>query len=110
MQFSSSYNSRPRKILLAVMTTALCFEPIVATPGQNYGSKRSKTTDVTSGDEIIQNAAIRAFRVNIPEKELADLRRRLVETRWPDKETVDDRSQGAQLANLQELVRYWGTS
>jgi hypothetical protein len=46
--------------------------------------------------------------VSIPEKELAELRRRLVETRWPDKETVDDRSQGAQLANLQELVRYWG--
>src|SRR5215212_6984896 len=41
--------------------------------------------------------------------DVADMRRRLVSTRWPDKETVADASQGAQLARLQELVRYWGT-
>src|SRR3954451_19642281 len=54
-------------------------------------------------------AAIRPFRVNVPKEQLADLRRRLAATRWPDKETVSDRSQGVQLAKLQELVRYWGT-
>ena len=54
-------------------------------------------------------AAIRPFNVKVPEAALADLRRRLVATRWPDKETVADDSQGAQLAKLQELVRYWGT-
>ncbi|MFL5574909.1 MAG: epoxide hydrolase family protein, partial [Gemmatimonadaceae bacterium] len=54
-------------------------------------------------------AAIRPFRVHVPDAELADLRRRLAATRWPDRETVGDRSQGVQLANLQELVRYWGT-
>src|SRR4051812_40870314 len=43
------------------------------------------------------------------EGDLADLRRRLAATRWPDKETVADESQGAQLAKVQELVRYWGT-
>jgi pimeloyl-ACP methyl ester carboxylesterase len=53
--------------------------------------------------------AIRPFRVRVPEAQLADLRRRIAATRWPDKETVDDRSQGAPLAKLQELVRYWGT-
>ncbi len=53
--------------------------------------------------------AIRPFRVDVPESDLADLRRRLMATRWPDKETVTDRSQGEQLARLQELVRYWGT-
>ena len=53
--------------------------------------------------------AIRPFRANVPEADLADLRRRLAATRWPDKETVADQSQGAQLAKLQELVRYWGT-
>ena len=53
--------------------------------------------------------AIRPFRVNVPKETLAELRRRLADTRWPDKETVPDRSQGAQLANLQELVRYWAT-
>ena len=52
---------------------------------------------------------IRPFKVQIPEEQLVDLRRRLAATRWPDKETVADQSQGAQLANLQELVRYWAT-
>ena len=54
------------------------------------------------------DVAIRPFHVTIPEADLIDLRRRIAATRWPDKETVDDRSQGAQLAQLQELVRYWG--
>ena len=53
--------------------------------------------------------AIRPFRAHVPDVDLADLRRRLAATRWPDKETVADQSQGAQLAKLQELVRYWGT-
>jgi pimeloyl-ACP methyl ester carboxylesterase len=53
--------------------------------------------------------AIRPFRVAVPEAALVDLRQRVAATRWPDRETVGDRSQGAQLANLQELVRYWGT-
>ena len=53
--------------------------------------------------------AIRPFRINVPEEQLVDLRRRIAATRWPDQETVDDRSQGVQLAKFQELVRYWGT-
>ena len=53
--------------------------------------------------------AIRPFRVNVPKEQLVDLRRRIAATRWPDKETVTDRSQGVQLAKLQEFVRYWGT-
>src|SRR5438270_352318 len=51
--------------------------------------------------------AVRSFRVSVPEESLIDLRRRLAATRWPDKETVADQSQGAQLAKLQQLVRYW---
>jgi pimeloyl-ACP methyl ester carboxylesterase len=53
--------------------------------------------------------AIRPFRVEVPEEALVDLRRRLAATRWPDGETVTDRSQGVQLATMQELVRYWRT-
>jgi hypothetical protein len=53
--------------------------------------------------------AIRPFRIDVPEDQLVDLRQRVLATRWPDKETVGDRSQGTQLANLQELVRYWGS-
>lgn len=53
--------------------------------------------------------AIRPFRVNIPEEQLVDLRRRIAATRWPDRETVDDQSQGIQLAKIKPLVEYWGT-
>jgi len=56
------------------------------------------------------DTAIRPFRVNVPAADLADLKRRLAATRWPDKETVADRSQGAPLALLQDLVRHWATS
>jgi len=57
----------------------------------------AQTTDVT----------IRPFRVNVPEAGITDLKRRLAATRWPDKETVGDASQGVQLAQLKELVSYW---
>ena len=53
--------------------------------------------------------AIRPFQVDIPDEAIVDLRRRIAATRWPDKETVADQSQGAQLDKLQALVRYWGT-
>jgi pimeloyl-ACP methyl ester carboxylesterase len=69
------------------------------------------TTTMTERDTALhtENPAIRPFRVDVPEADLVDLRQRLAATRWPDRETVPDRSQGAQLAELQELVRYWGT-
>src|SRR6202158_846481 len=53
--------------------------------------------------------AIRPFRVNVPEEEVAELRRRIVATRWPERETVTDASQGVQLATIQALAQYWGT-
>jgi len=56
------------------------------------------------------SAALRPFAVHIPDEQLTDLRRRVNATRWPDRETVTDQSQGVQLAKLQELVRYWGSS
>jgi len=52
---------------------------------------------------------IRPFRVEVPEIELVDLRRRIAATRWPDEETVPDHSQGVRLAKIQELAAYWGT-
>jgi pimeloyl-ACP methyl ester carboxylesterase len=53
--------------------------------------------------------AMRPFKINMPDEALFDLRRRILATRWPDRETVSDQSQGAQLEKLQRLVRYWGT-
>jgi pimeloyl-ACP methyl ester carboxylesterase len=54
-----------------------------------------------------EKTAIRPFHVNVPEAELTELRKRISETRWPDRETVTDQSQGPQLATLQKLARYW---
>src|SRR5687768_15278112 len=52
-------------------------------------------------------SAIRPFHVEVPEEALTELRRRLAATRWPSRELVTDRSQGVQLATMQELARYW---
>jgi Epoxide hydrolase N terminus len=52
--------------------------------------------------------SIRPFQVSFPEGELAELRRRINATRWPERETVADDSQGARLAMMQELAAHWG--
>jgi len=62
-------------------------------------------TEQTTGG----NTAIRPFHVNVPEAELTELRRRINATRWPERETVPDQSQGVQLDTMQQLARYWGT-
>lgn len=54
-----------------------------------------------------EKTAVRPFRVNIPESELAELKRRIKATRWPDPETVPDASQGSQLLTMQALAQYW---
>jgi pimeloyl-ACP methyl ester carboxylesterase len=87
-----SATSQMRRAFLAIAAAA---SMVTFLPGQ-----RAAAAD---GNEI------RPFRVSIPEEQLADLRRRIAATRWPDRETVDDQSQGIQLAKLQALVRYWGT-
>ena len=55
------------------------------------------------------DGAIRPFRVEVPQADLDDLRRRVAAARWPSKELVADPSQGVQLATLQALARYWAT-
>ena len=50
---------------------------------------------------------IRTFSIDIADEQIDDLRRRIAATRWPSKELVQDRSQGVQLATIQELARYW---
>jgi len=55
------------------------------------------------------DTAIRSFQIDVPEDELADLRQRVLATRWPERETVTDQSQGVRLVTMQVLARYWGT-
>ena len=52
---------------------------------------------------------VRPFRVDTPDEALDDLRRRVAATKWPEKETVADQSQGVPLALIQELARHWAT-
>ena len=56
-----------------------------------------------------EDASIRPFEAHVSDDAIVDLRQRIANTRWPDKETVADSSQGARLASIQELVTYWGT-
>ena len=67
-------------------------------------------TNITSNNiNKINNSDIRPFHVNVPEEELIELRRRIKATRWPEKETVTDQTQGVQLATIQKLAHYWAT-
>jgi pimeloyl-ACP methyl ester carboxylesterase len=70
----------------------------------------SKTPQGTVDDEVIrlEDGEIRPFQVGVLQEDLDDLRRRLATTRFPEKETVADQSQGVPLATMRELVRYWG--
>jgi pimeloyl-ACP methyl ester carboxylesterase len=67
--------------------------------------KTGSTEDVI----VVSDTSVRPFRVEIPQEALDDLRRRIAATRWPSKELVADRSQGVQVATMQELARYWTT-
>jgi pimeloyl-ACP methyl ester carboxylesterase len=59
--------------------------------------------------EVAEQSAIRPFEVGFPDSELAELRRRVAATRWPERETVNDDSQGVPLELMQDLARYWAT-
>ena len=89
---SATSSSPTRRSLLATMAVAGAFSLL--------------PSDLATA---VEDKTIRPFRVDVPQEAIVDLRRRIAATRWPDRETVDDQSQGIQLAKLQELVRYWGT-
>ena len=65
---------------------------------------------MTKLTDVVEATAIRPFQVvNVPDAELTELRRRINATKWPERETVTDASQGVQLATIQALARYWAT-
>ena len=75
------------------------------------GERHNDTNHATqrSTDQATDKTAIRPFHVNVPETELTELRRRINATKWPERETVTDATQGVQLATTQALARYWAT-
>jgi pimeloyl-ACP methyl ester carboxylesterase len=79
---------------------------------QVHIAKESTMTSASAARSTAQDTAsdaIHPFRVDVPEEDLVDLRQRITATRWPEKETVDDFSQGVPLATMQKLARYWTT-
>jgi Epoxide hydrolase N terminus len=71
--------------------------------------RRPASGATTERETIMSDTAVLPFRIEIPEQELEELRRRIDATRWPTKELVADRSQGVQLAATQALAAYWTT-
>src|SRR5215207_7087401 len=87
------------------------FPMVVAAPMK--GTAMSESTTAGPGPAApgaaAEDATVRPFRASVPEEELDDLRRRIAATHWPSRELVTDRSQGVQLAMIQELARFWET-
>ena len=63
----------------------------------------------TGATQTADKTTVRPFQVNVPEAELTELRRRIHSTRWPERETVADATQGVQLATMEALARYWAS-
>src|SRR4029078_2422047 len=86
--------------------------PLACTTGR-FAKSRGHMTQTPASKQATRPTAnthaIRAFQVDVPELELTELRRRITATRWPDRETVADQTQGVQLATVQALARYWAT-
>jgi pimeloyl-ACP methyl ester carboxylesterase len=85
---------------LFLLVSAGYLQPAYSADGASISAMTNTNTD----------DSIRPFHVHVSQTQLEDLRRRIAETRWPDKETVKDDSQGIQLARVQDLVLYWGTN
>src|ERR1051325_7634353 len=71
--------------------------------------RKENSVTQTTATQQSDKTAIRPFQFNFSDAELTDLRRRINATRWPERELVQDASQGVQLATMQKLARYWGT-
>lgn len=105
------YMTTIRRVLKTATVSGGAMGMVLAVAGAPVQSAVALDKQATPGrvHETIPNPAVRPYRVDIPEAALIDLRRRIVATRWPDKETVADQSQGTRLAQIQSLVQYWGT-
>jgi hypothetical protein len=95
-------------VMSNVFALVLAATASFAHAGSAAGAQTSAAGPASAQPAPRDDASIRPFRIHVPEAQLVDLRNRIAATRWPDKETVGDQSQGIELAKVQELVRYWG--
>jgi hypothetical protein len=93
---------------IAVMGAASLLPTHLVIAADSSGSRTSNQGESTVG--TTKDTAIRPFSVNFPDEALADLRRRIAATRWPDKEQVADETQGVRLATMRNLAQHWQTS
>ena len=100
---------RPPYAAICALGLAGCLPGSATAQASSAGSGGDAPPRALASLQAPGDEAIRPFRARVPDADLADLRRRLAATRWPDRETVADASQGAQLAKVQGLVRYWAT-
>ena len=95
---------------LLILTSPLYAQTMTAPTSPSIDGKTSVASSrTTKSRTTTDNAAVRPFSVSFPEDQLIALKRRVAETRWPEKETVTDESQGVRLATIQALARYWAT-
>jgi pimeloyl-ACP methyl ester carboxylesterase len=108
--FGKTNNQRRRFLGIAAMTIATTqLGRFGSANAQSSNAKPKETTTPQPGTAHSDPTAIRPFRVNMSEEAIADLRRRIAATQWPEQETVTDQSQGVQLAMMQKLASYWAT-
>jgi pimeloyl-ACP methyl ester carboxylesterase len=109
-------NSTPASVLSRrdLLLNGMAMAALATLPNRSNATPKENTMTTTGptqpgSEPATDKNAIRPFHVNVPEAELTDLRRRINETKWPERETVADASQGVQLATTQKLARYWAT-
>ncbi|MEH2363266.1 epoxide hydrolase family protein [Nostoc sp.] len=108
---SKKINHQRRRFLgIAAMTVATTQIGQFASAIAQSSKVKPKETTMTQSETLHTDInTIRPFAINVPQAALDDLRRRIAATRWAEKETVADQSQGVQLATMQKLAHYWAT-
>ena len=104
--FAVSSSPTWRNFLITVAAAGAFGLVLLAAPSDAQTATEKETT---VAPRETTTTAIRPFHVHVPDEALVDLRRRINATKWPERETVTDASQGVQLATIQALARYWAT-
>src|SRR5690348_12278005 len=109
--FARGHQKQPRtlstrRIAMSEIPATPSDRPVPPAPPAAVTGLGLRTTDLV---REAKSDPIRPFHVEIPEADLVDMRQRILATRWPEKETVTDLSQGVPLATMQKLARYWAT-
>jgi pimeloyl-ACP methyl ester carboxylesterase len=103
-------------VFRSIRLVAIAFAPLLVAASSYAQTGIKKETTMSQSHAVLLDATpqtsradIRPFHFNATDEQLADLRRRVAATKWPDRETVSDARQGVQLATMQKLAQYWAT-